>query len=94
MEKLNCEKMLFIGWLPKTNAHFWIEKITFNVERDKINAEKLTVAGWNVLIVWECEIRHVKDINPLVERLSATLLSNQSQQKSYEEGRVAAEPKA
>ena len=44
------------AYIPKTNTRFWIDKITSNAERDKVNAEKLTALGWNVLMVWECEI--------------------------------------
>ena len=48
---------------PKTNAEFWKEKINRNVERDKMNYKKLTEMGWNVLIVWECELKKdVKDV--------------------------------
>ena len=44
--------------LPETNAEFWKKKFDFNRERDKQNYKKLQDDGWNVIIVWECEIRH------------------------------------
>lgn len=76
--------------IPKTNTQFWINKITSNVERDKTNTEKLTVAGWNVLIVWECEIIHTykHDITPLIDNLINSILENQPHKilmKFYEE---------
>lgn len=43
---------------PKTNTDFWNYKFKYNTERDKKNYKKLEDLGWNVLIVWECEIRH------------------------------------
>lgn len=43
---------------PKTNIEFWNKKFLYNQERDKLNYKKLRDAGWNVIIVWECEIRH------------------------------------
>jgi DNA mismatch endonuclease, patch repair protein len=40
--------------VPKTRAEFWGNKITENKSRDKINIDKLTESGWQVLLVWEC----------------------------------------
>lgn len=42
---------------PATNAAFWEEKFTQNVERDKRNIEKLEGSGWNVLVIWECQVK-------------------------------------
>jgi DNA mismatch endonuclease (patch repair protein) len=75
---------------PKTNTEFWIDKITSNSERDKANLQKLTDLGWNVLIVWECEIRHTykRDITPLIDRIEAAILENRPRKisvKFYEE---------
>ena len=44
--------------LPETNAEFWKKKFDCNRERDKQNYKKLQDDGWNVIIVWECEIKH------------------------------------
>jgi DNA mismatch endonuclease (patch repair protein) len=62
---------------PKTNTKFWVDKITSNAERDKANAEKLTALGWNVLTVWECEIRHEykHDLTPLIDRVEAEIFA-------------------
>ena len=66
------------AYTPKTNTEFWVNKITSNCERDKINMQKLTVLGWNVLTVWECEIRHEykHNLTPLVDRVSAAIIAN------------------
>ena len=42
---------------PKSNADFWRDKITKNVERDARNNELLEKNGWQVLSLWECEIK-------------------------------------
>ncbi|KAA6350616.1 Very short patch repair protein [termite gut metagenome] len=76
------------AYTPKTNTKFWVDKITSNNERDKINFQKLTALGWNVLTIWECEIRHTKNITPLINRITATLLEQIPQKMSvkfYEE---------
>lgn len=42
---------------PATNVDYWEPKILRNVERDKENQEKLSAAGWKVLLVWECQLK-------------------------------------
>lgn len=49
----NCGRF---SW-PLTNKEYWYNKITRNVERDKENKEKLKKENWNVLIIWECELK-------------------------------------
>lgn len=70
----NCK----YAYTPKTNTQFWVDKINSNVERDNKNLKELKTMGWNVIIVWECEIRHIykHDITPLVNNIEATLIVN------------------
>jgi DNA mismatch endonuclease (patch repair protein) len=49
---------------PKTNAKFWLEKITKNVKRDKLIQKQLSVAGWRVLTIWECEASVIEVVKP------------------------------
>ena len=42
---------------PKSNVDFWREKILKNVERDKQQKKALIERGWNVIVVWECELK-------------------------------------
>lgn len=55
---------------PKTRAIFWQQKFDRNVERDKVSIEALSLSGWEVLVIWECETR---DPLKLENRLSAFL---------------------
>jgi len=41
---------------PKTNQEFWEKKLKSTVERDKKNILKLKAAGFNVLVIWECQV--------------------------------------
>lgn len=43
---------------PKTNIEFWNKKFEYNRTRDKSNYLQLSKAGWRVIVVWECELRH------------------------------------
>jgi len=42
---------------PKNNAEFWKKKITGNVERDLRQQNELRLLGWNVVVIWECELK-------------------------------------
>ena len=55
---------------PKTNADYWIEKRTRNAGRDQANRRRLRHQGWDVLTVWECQL---KDVEQLRDRLLSFL---------------------
>lgn len=57
---------------PKNNAEFWRQKIETNISRDQRNKAQLRDMGWNVLIVWECELRPPKR-QATLERLESQL---------------------
>jgi DNA mismatch endonuclease (patch repair protein) len=42
---------------PKTRPEFWNEKFQKNVARDLANIAALAAGGWNVLIIWECQLK-------------------------------------
>ena len=44
---------------PSTNSEFWEKKFTANVERDARNYAALKEQGWNVIVIWECEIKEI-----------------------------------
>lgn len=45
--------------VPKTRTEFWTDKIKGNKERDHRNISLLKAAGWNVITVWECELKKI-----------------------------------
>ncbi|MBO7469628.1 MAG: DNA mismatch endonuclease Vsr [Bacteroidales bacterium] len=47
-----CEK----SKLPQTNVEFWKAKIERNKERDNHNYQILRENGWQVLVLWECQL--------------------------------------
>ncbi|RDY27486.1 very short patch repair endonuclease [Lachnotalea glycerini] len=42
---------------PDSNKEFWERKLLGNRNRDRENIEKLKKMNWNVIIVWECELK-------------------------------------
>ena len=43
--------------LPSTNKEFWETKISQNRERDERTYEKLHSMGWNVIVIWQCQLK-------------------------------------
>jgi DNA mismatch endonuclease (patch repair protein) len=65
---------------PKTNRKFWREKILGNVERDAKNLINLRRLGWRCRVVWECDVRRLKDpdrAKRFAERMSAWIRTQQ-----------------
>lgn len=46
----------YFKW-PKSNVEFWKNKLLSNKKRDILNVQKLREVGWNVIVVWECELK-------------------------------------
>ena len=45
--------------VPKTRRDFWLNKLDDNVRRDRRNRAALLDLGWHVLVIWECETKHL-----------------------------------
>ena len=43
---------------PKDNEQYWHDKISKNILRDKLVKEHLSVKGWHVIRLWECELKN------------------------------------
>ena len=48
------------GILPETNIEFWKTKIGGNIERDKRDITELEKRGWNIIVIWQCEIKNAE----------------------------------
>jgi len=46
--------------LPKTRVEWWQKKITHNKSLDVENLAKLKSQGWNVITIFECELKKQK----------------------------------
>lgn len=71
--KHDCPRFVW----PSSNEEYWHSKIQRNVERDKKNIAELRALGWNVIIVWECELKKTKKDMRLA-LLVTEILQNQS----------------
>ena len=43
--------------VPKSNTDFWIAKVQRNRERDQEEYKALHDAGWQVVVIWECQLK-------------------------------------
>ena len=71
--KHDCPRFVW----PSSNEEYWHSKIQRNVERDKKSIAELQALGWNVIIVWECELKKTKKDMRLA-LLVTEILQNQS----------------
>lgn len=56
---------------PSSNAEFWARKFSRNVERDQAVTNELQLAGWRVVVIWECEL---KNLPALTRRMQLVFL--------------------
>jgi DNA mismatch endonuclease (patch repair protein) len=64
----NCEA----SQLPESNIEYWTKKISSNIKRDSQNKKTLKTLGWNVIVIWECELKtknRKKRLSSIVNKL-------------------------
>ncbi|MGB0414364.1 MAG: very short patch repair endonuclease [Coraliomargarita sp.] len=54
---------------PKTRTHWWKAKIDGNVTRDKKRIKELKAMGWQVSVIWACELKNLDKLAELEQRL-------------------------
>jgi DNA mismatch endonuclease (patch repair protein) len=55
--------------VPATRRDYWEAKLARNVARDAANQAALDAAGWDVQVIWECELRATDRLEALAVRL-------------------------
>lgn len=67
----NCNQ----GGLSKSNREFWKSKIAKNRARDRRVRRDLISEGWEVMVVWSCELRSSKKLANTIYRIQEFLES-------------------
>ena len=62
--------------IPKTNTSFWLDKITSNKARDARDESALYEAGWQVITIWECELKKETREETIEQLLKSLLVHN------------------
>lgn len=61
--------------VPKTRTEWWVEKINRNKVVDKKNTKALRKLGWNVKVIYECELKS-KRLESTIKKITKTLKCN------------------
>jgi len=56
--------------IPETRTDWWKEKLFGNKERDEKHVRQLDEQGWNVITIWECELKPVSAKETLYKLIS------------------------
>jgi len=48
--------------IPKSRIDYWRPKLLKNRKRDRHNEKLLRADGWEVLTIWECEVREARSV--------------------------------
>lgn len=56
------------AYTPKSRLDFWRKKFESNVSRDVRNRAALQERGWDVLVLWECEVSDAKLLTNRLQR--------------------------
>ncbi len=67
--KHDCPRFVW----PSSNEEYWRPKISRNVERDRQVQLLLKEQGWNVIVIWECQLKK-KEFQATMELLVNEIL--------------------
>ena len=52
---------------PEDNKDYWTKKRDKNINRDQQVIDKLTSKGWQVIRIWECELKNVDEVMKILK---------------------------
>ena len=67
----NCK----YAYAPKSRQEYWLKKFEETVKRDREKQEMLENLGWQVIVVWECEL--IKPHGKIISDISSRLLGSE-----------------
>lgn len=54
--------------LPRSKPEYWGPKLERNKQRDEASVTKLEKLGWNVLALWECQLKDLDQLRGALAR--------------------------
>ncbi|MBH0231373.1 very short patch repair endonuclease [Halobacillus yeomjeoni] len=67
--------------MPQTNPDFWKKKLNRNIERDKEVNEYYESRKWNVLRIWEHELKK-KNFEKTIDRIEEFIIESKSKESN------------
>ena len=64
----HCHRGCRAGRLPKSRVEYWTPKLDGNRRRDARKQRGWRAAGWDVLVVWECELKNTPKVTGKILR--------------------------
>lgn len=64
------------AYMPKSRVNFWKEKFAGTIERDRKHQKELKELGWEVHVIWECEIKIIEILEKRVTGIFRNILHN------------------
>ncbi len=58
---------------PSSHIEFWQNKFEKSIARDIRSETELRKLGWNLIIIWECELKEPKCLEELPKRIRANI---------------------
>ena len=52
--------------VPSTNKEFWLNKFNRNIECDRRAMKLLKKKGWDVLVIWECQVDKIEILRSII----------------------------
>jgi DNA mismatch endonuclease (patch repair protein) len=53
--------------LPKAHSEYWSKKLLRNQARDRRHRRALRRAGWDVLVIWECQMKNLEKLSERIQ---------------------------
>jgi DNA mismatch endonuclease (patch repair protein) len=54
--------------VPVANSEYWRAKVAGNAARDAESCRRLQEAGWESLVIWECQLRDMEALSTKIKR--------------------------
>ena len=66
--------------IPSTNVDFWKTKILNNINRDEKVFGELKTEGWQVITIWECQVRKTAERDIILDEVFQTIIEHSFKQ--------------
>jgi DNA mismatch endonuclease, patch repair protein len=65
----NCDNSL----VPSSNQGYWIPKLRNNCVHDRANQDALSEEGWQLLVIWECQLKDLANLSEIIKNFLETV---------------------
>lgn len=75
--------------LPKTHLGYWNQKFKRNRQRDSEVIKQLHTLGWQLLVIWECQLRNLERLDKRIRDFLVSQEENQTGQLRFRHGHAS-----